>query len=99
MRKTKKDSLAKIIEKYAPCGNILKNASFVIDGGLLLYRVVWPRPVTYNEVIETIVSYICRHYGANCTVVFDGYCHIPLTKNVEHMRIKQKAVSSTIQCV
>ena len=93
MRKTNKASLAKIIEKYAPCENALTNASFVIDGGHLLHRVVWPRPATLNEVIETIVSYFCRHYGADCTVVFNGYCHIPSTKN---MRRKQKAVSADI---
>ena len=96
MRKTNKASLVKIIEKYAACGNVLKNASFVIDGGHLLHRVVWPRSATYNEVIETIVSYVCRHYGADCIVVFDGYCHIPSTKNVEHMRKKQKAISADI---
>ena len=42
------------------------------------------------------LCHVCRHYVANCTVVFEGYCHIPSTKNVKHMRRKQKAVSADI---
>ena len=73
MREINKASLAKIIEKYAPCANVLTKASFVIDGRHLLHRVVWPRRATYNEVIETIGSYVCLYYEA---LLYSGVCRL-----------------------
>ncbi|GBM36825.1 hypothetical protein AVEN_82819-1 [Araneus ventricosus] len=49
------------------------NLYFVLDGGSLIHRVVWPKQETFGDVYITYMSYIKRHYGDETTVVFDGY--------------------------
>lgn len=49
------------------------NVLFVIDGGFLLHRVVWPSNVKYGSIFYLYITYVKRHYGLNCIVVFDGY--------------------------
>ena len=46
---------------------------FVIEGGYLLRKVVWPASVTYGQVCSEYVDYVIRHFGSNSIVVFDGY--------------------------
>lgn len=72
------------------------DCAFVVDGGFLLHRVVWPRIATYEQLYEVYVSYVLRHYGASCTVVFDGYDETNNTKAEEHRRRAAKFVSVDI---
>ncbi|GBN62958.1 hypothetical protein AVEN_61020-1, partial [Araneus ventricosus] len=55
-----------------PVGNT-DNLYFVLDGGFLIHRVVWPKQETFGDVYTTHMSYIKRHYGDEVTVVSDGY--------------------------
>ncbi|GBN79574.1 hypothetical protein AVEN_74289-1 [Araneus ventricosus] len=48
------------------------NLYFVLDGGSLIHRVVWPKQETFDDVYTTYMSYIKRHYGDEVTVVSDG---------------------------
>jgi hypothetical protein len=100
MRKTNKSALASAVESYVAldrCSFSEKEIELcVIDGGYLLHRVVWPRLVTYQEVIQTYVSYVLRHYGEKA-VVFDGYDE-PTTKEIEQARRSAKASSPDIVC-
>ncbi|GBL90706.1 hypothetical protein AVEN_219367-1 [Araneus ventricosus] len=45
-----------------PVGNT-DNLYFVLDGGCLIHRVVWPKQETFGDVYTTYMSYIKRHYG------------------------------------
>ncbi|GBM64689.1 hypothetical protein AVEN_3162-1, partial [Araneus ventricosus] len=49
------------------------NLYFVLDGGSLIHRVVWPKQETFGDFYTIYMSYIERHYGDEVTVVFDGY--------------------------
>ncbi|KYM94341.1 hypothetical protein ALC62_15043 [Cyphomyrmex costatus] len=40
-----------------------QNAWYVIDGGYLLHKVVWPKKSTYVEIFQTYVNYIKKHYS------------------------------------
>lgn len=74
MRKTKKSILYDIFPSSPNTFNILdENIAIVVDGGFLMHRVVWPSNVKYGSIFECYLTYVKRHYGANCTVIFDGY--------------------------
>jgi len=66
------------------------------DGDHLLQTVVWPQQSTYDEVCQVYISYILKHYGLKCTVVFDGYGNISSTTAAEQRRRAQKCTSSDI---
>ncbi|GBM40927.1 hypothetical protein AVEN_161573-1 [Araneus ventricosus] len=79
-----------------PVGNI-DNLYFVLDGGSLIHRVVWPTQETFGDVYTTYTSYIKRHYGYEVTVVFDGYTESSVdTKVIERQRRRMKRTSREI---
>lgn len=87
-RKANKPALAdaiwarmKGVEMKVPTEQVL----YVLDGGALLYRVPWPRGLTYKAICEHYTQYVSRRYGT-ATVVFDGYEAGPSTKDGTHMR-------------
>ena len=60
-------------------------AQFVLDGGALLHRVIWPHGLTYDAICNMYIQYVERRYG-KATVVFDGYDDGPSTKVCTHQR-------------
>ncbi|KXJ15152.1 hypothetical protein AC249_AIPGENE11297 [Exaiptasia diaphana] len=62
-----------------------ENVRYVLDGGALLHRVIWPRGVTYREILSMYNKYVMRRYG-QAIVVFDGYEEGPSTKDCAHQR-------------
>ncbi|GBM40924.1 hypothetical protein AVEN_161571-1 [Araneus ventricosus] len=70
-----------------PIGNT-DNLYFVLDGGSLIHRVVWPKQETLGDVYTTYMSYIKRHYGDEVTVVFDGYTESSVNTN-QRRRMKR----------
>lgn len=65
----------------------LRNPTFVIDGGYLLHKVVWPKDATYYEIFQCYIKYIKNHFGNRCFVIFDGYLQeYQSTKNCERLR-------------
>lgn len=71
MRKTKKSSMYDIFQP--PNEDIvLENCVNIVDGGFLLHRVIWKQNSTYSTICASYINCIQRHYGQNCTVVFDG---------------------------
>ena len=68
----------------------------MVDGGFLLRNVIWQHPSTYAGVYQTYVSHILEHYGAQSTVVFDGYGSTSSTKQAEQRRRAEKCTSSDI---
>ncbi|GBN41208.1 hypothetical protein AVEN_165039-1 [Araneus ventricosus] len=79
-----------------PVGNT-DNLYFVLDGGSLIHRVVWPKQETFGDVNSTYISYIKRHYGNEVTVVFDGYTESSVNPKVtERQRRRMKRTSREI---
>ncbi|GBM37835.1 hypothetical protein AVEN_50185-1 [Araneus ventricosus] len=79
-----------------PSGNT-DNVYFVLDGGCLIHRVVWPKQETFGDVYTTYMSYIKRHYGDQVTVVFDGYTESNVNTNViERQRRRMNRISREI---
>ncbi|GBM72962.1 hypothetical protein AVEN_20000-1 [Araneus ventricosus] len=73
------------------------NFYFVFDGGSLIHRVVWPKQEIFGGVYATYMSYIKRHYGAEVTVVFDGYTESTInTKVTDCQRRRMKRTSREI---
>ncbi|GBL74050.1 hypothetical protein AVEN_230959-1 [Araneus ventricosus] len=72
------------------------NLYFVLDGGFLIHRVVWPKQETFG-VYTTYMSYIKRHYGDEVTIVSDGYTESSVnTKVIERQRRRMKLTSREI---
>ena len=71
-------------------------AHFVIDGGHLLHLISWPKDATYQQVLDTYVSYVRNHYGSGSHVVFDGYSDMMTTKDAERQRRALHLASSDI---
>ena len=69
---------------------------YVVDGGYLLQTAVWTKPATYDEVCQSYVQYIIRHYKHDAKVIFDGYDQQLSTKSVEHARRASTKVSASI---
>lgn len=98
MRKTTKSVLTDVLLAGVPMlSDADSEAMFVLDGGMFLHRVVWPRPATYREVCELYVRYVKTHYGSNVAVVFDGYSSDAMnTKSEERRRRAAKTSSAEI---
>ena len=73
LRKTPKSKLADVLPKPESCKENDVSMTYVIGGGFLLYRVVWPGKQSYQELYDTYISYVKRHYGEESIIVFDGY--------------------------
>ena len=74
-------SLTKESQTAGPSGSV----HFVLDGGALLHRVIWPRGSTYHAICPLYIQYIQRRYP-QATIVFDGYEDGPSTKDCTHQR-------------
>ncbi|KAE8743264.1 hypothetical protein FOCC_FOCC011144 [Frankliniella occidentalis] len=81
MRNTAKSKLVEAVESlYVRSDDkIPPEPNYVIDGGFLLRKVVWPRPATSGDAVNLYVKHVTRHYGATAMVVFDGYPDGPTT--------------------
>ena len=70
MRKGTKSDLYSIFQQSKV--DIKKESChYVIDGGFLLHRVVWPSNVNFGKLVDIYYRYITRHYPAkNISVIF-----------------------------
>ena len=64
------------------------NATFVLDGGFLLFKLNWKKGETFKIIFQNYLNYILKHYGERSVVVFDGYPDMPTTKDTTHLRRK-----------
>ena len=96
MRKPNKSALSALLKSFVSTHpHMPDKCQYVLDGGHLLQRVVWPQHSTYRDVCQNYVAYTLNHYGAFSTVAFDGYKTIS-TKTVEQQRRAKKTPSSNI---
>jgi len=74
-----------------------QNATYVIDGGYLLRKVVWDMNQTYDDICVKYVDYVQNHFGSNSIVVFDGYENTSNSvKAMEQLRRSSKSSSVDI---
>ena len=79
------DAIWSMTEKSQPTNDQGQTAYFVIDGGALPHRVVWPRGLTCNAICLLDIQYMqCRYPSA--TIVLDGYNDGPSRKDCTHQR-------------
>ncbi|KAK3919247.1 Histone-lysine N-methyltransferase EZ1 [Frankliniella fusca] len=97
-RKTEKSALAAGLSGMcAPDVSPPQNVKYVVDGGMVLRHMVWPRPATYGQICSAYKSFVTRRYGSDATVVFDGYENTHLsTKAQEQLRRVSGKTSPTV---
>ena len=97
MRKNTKSDLASVLKKNVkPIIDTPHNAHYVADGGHIIQMVIWPSAGTYNDVCESYVEYVKKHFGDKITIVFDGYDDPLSTKVAEQERRVSNNVSAQI---
>ena len=100
MRKTQKSVMYDVIESVADSQQTYPAGStFVLDGGHLLRRVIWPQHGSYSDIYSSYVKYVQKHYETHtcrAVIVFDGYSDAPSTKSAEQNRRAIKAQSTEI---
>lgn len=89
MRKNVKSQLYSIFTSSSIALNITPNVKYVIDGGMLLYRVPWKINEKFSIICNNYILYIRRNYGSNVIVVFDGYSSNNI-KSAERIRRSRK---------
>lgn len=64
LRKNQKAKLTKAIMDLSSCGssNLPGNCKFVVDGGYLLHRVVWPRICTFENLYKIYLDYLKMNF-------------------------------------
>ena len=102
-----KDGLMRKAAKYTPRKLFLDNTNSVVDestaslcvvdGGVLLHKMKWPRNCKFSVIIQAYMEYISNTYGrySELCVVFDGYFDKSSTKATEHER-RRCVVSANI---
>lgn len=73
MRESNKSELYKSLQSTKFVKPDPSEYNYVIDGGFLLHKVTWRKDGTFQKVFEDYSAYVCNHYSANATIVFDGY--------------------------
>ncbi|CAH0746943.1 unnamed protein product [Bemisia tabaci] len=97
-KKCKKSALLDVLPKPTDVaiGDLSPSSThFVIDGGFLLHKVVWPRGSTYEEVFKRYFDYLQRTFHGSKTVIFDGYPSTGTTKTQE----QERRIGKRKQCV
>ena len=69
---------------------IISTKYYVVDGGVLLRKVIWKQGSTFQEVVNDYRRYVRSNYGKP-TISFDGYGNNPSTKDHEHFRRSLKS--------
>ena len=72
-----------------------QHVHFVIDGGALLHKLLWPKEETYSCLCILYCDYLKRKYG-NPTIVFDGYISGASINDATHPRRNKKIARSIL---
>nr|CAI5842069.1 unnamed protein product [Callosobruchus analis] len=67
------------------------SATFIIDGGSLLHRVVWGKGDTFSIILDRHAKYLQTQYKSEITVVYDGYSDY--SKNIEAMEQQRRTAA------
>ncbi|KAJ8678202.1 hypothetical protein QAD02_013989 [Eretmocerus hayati] len=84
-------------DEFPHSNKVPANPCYVIDGGLLLHKVLWKPNQTIRDIITRYVTHVKSHYsGSETFVVFDGYPDDCSTKSYERFH-RNKTVGAEIQ--
>ncbi|XP_031335335.1 uncharacterized protein LOC116165167 isoform X2 [Photinus pyralis] len=87
MRKGTKSTLYKAFRGEPDTSILDKHPKYVVDGGFLLHKVVWPEKKTFGQICDSYIEYLKKKYTSTAVVVFDGYSDAQRgTKQMERMR-------------
>ena len=84
-----KDFSGLLLKSFTQQSNLPENCLFVLDGGHLLQSVVWPKSSTYVDVVQSYISYILKHHGAN-----QLWCSIDMEVLLQQRRPAQECTYS-----
>lgn len=84
MRKKKKSSLYAVFDAVPERPLEPGELTYVLDGGNLIHRVVWPKCGTFSDIYNTYVNFIRKRYSQRVTVVFNGYRTVQKVLNVSN---------------
>ncbi|CAK1588860.1 unnamed protein product [Parnassius mnemosyne] len=98
MRKGKKSSLYDVLPVENNAALDLNQTTNVVDGGFLLHRMKWKPSSSVSSICHQYITYVQKHYGTNCMVVFDGYSDVNSTKRAEQKRRGLTRTSVDINC-
>ncbi len=98
MRKGKKSSLYDVLPVEDNATVDLNQSTNVVDGGFLLHRMKWKPSSNVSSICQQYLTYVQKHYGPNCMVVFDGYDDVNSTKRAEQKRRGLSKTSVDINC-
>ncbi|KAK7491791.1 hypothetical protein BaRGS_00017047 [Batillaria attramentaria] len=99
-RETNKHTLAEFlwsgdnVPATPPRAQSHENVKQILDGGSLLHRLP-PRGSSYRELIEMYVTFVSRKY-TDATIIFDGYCSGPGTKDMTHLHRNKGMVGRSV---
>lgn len=66
LRKSSKSAFYKTINKLVSDSELVtlsSNVVYVIDGGFLLHKIVWPKLCSIKDILNIYKNYITKHYG------------------------------------
>lgn len=80
--------------------NNLDSAAHVVDGGMLLHKVMWKAEEKVDDIVSKYVNYVSYHFSkkVKATVVFNGYDNVNpenSTKTSERSRRSAREKGST----
>lgn len=92
----RKSSKAVLYEKFEECKNVVLNTDFhyIIDGGYLLHKVIWPPRSNFGDVIQSYYKFVEKHFGKIVSLVFDGY-----SESVKDAERRRRYIYSTLDIV
>lgn len=94
IRKGKKSPIVIAFAKEESIG--IHKCTYLIDGGHIQHRIVWPRPATYGEVMNNCIAHAKSRNGDACLIIFYVYPDYPTTNGNELERRTAKRTSSDI---
>ena len=68
LRKPDKSVLQSALLSKTHVSSVVASNMYVIDGGALLHRVMWPPRATYGDVIQEYVKFVANKYGRHLHV-------------------------------
>ncbi|KAI4478910.1 hypothetical protein M0802_014479 [Mischocyttarus mexicanus] len=96
MRKTQK---SEFYDCFKPINKLdLSECRYVVDGGFLLHKIIWPQGQTFDTILNYYVDFVKQHYSPDSIIVFNGYSEYlsASTKTAVHKRIQAKQQCSEI---
>lgn len=91
MRKTQK---SKIYDYFEPIDLVFSNATYIIEGGCLMHRVIWQKNYTFNIIMNKYINYVSNNFGTNA-ISFLMVTPIPVKILVTEQLRRTAAVSTS----